>query len=115
MLAAALRRVGGTRRAPRVFAAYFSSTGAPNFKNVTVVGGGLMGNGITQVTAAAGYSVTMVDVSQDLLDKNLGAIDKNILRGYKKAIESGKMDEVLSLCVWIRARQKPSLLTLNLA
>ena len=110
MLAAALRRVGATRRAPRVFAAYFSSTGAPKFKNVTVVGGGLMGNGITQVTAAAGYSVTMVDVSQDLLDKNLGAIDKNILRGYKKAIESGKMDEVLSLCVcgYGRAQNQPS-------
>ena len=92
-----------------MFAAYFSSTGAPKFKNVTVVGGGLMGNGITQVTAAAGYSVTMVDVSQDLLDKNLGAIDKNILRGYKKAIESGKMDEVLSLCVrgYGRAQNQP--------
>jgi 3-hydroxyacyl-CoA dehydrogenase len=39
---------------------YFSSTSAARFKNVTILGGGLMGNGITQVTAAAGYNVTMV-------------------------------------------------------
>ena len=48
---------------PRVLwreCSYFSSTSAARFKNVTILGGGLMGNGITQVTAAAGYNVTMV-------------------------------------------------------
>lgn len=37
---------------------------------------------------------TQVDVTQELLDKSTANIEKTILRGYKKAIESGKMDEV---------------------
>jgi 3-hydroxybutyryl-CoA dehydrogenase len=36
---------------------------------VVVVGGGIMGNGIAQVIATAGFGVTIVDVSQDALQK----------------------------------------------
>ena len=35
-----------------------------------------------------------VDVTQELLNKSTANIEKTILRGYKKAIETGKMDEV---------------------
>ena len=34
-----------------------------------------------------------VDVNQDLLNKSTANIEKTILRGFKKAIENGKMDE----------------------
>lgn len=34
-----------------------------------------------------------VDVNQELLDKSTANIEKTILRGFKKPIEAGKMDE----------------------
>mmetsp|Transcript_60879 Transcript_60879/g.89233 ORF Transcript_60879/g.89233 Transcript_60879/m.89233 type:complete len:323 (+) Transcript_60879:23-991(+) len=92
-VSATMRKPIAVRPVNKMFAAYFSTTSAKLFKNVTILGGGLMGNGITQVTAAAGYNVTMVDVNQELLNKSTANIEKTILRGYKKAIESGKMDE----------------------
>ncbi|KKL26729.1 hypothetical protein LCGC14_2392360, partial [marine sediment metagenome] len=38
-------------------------------KNVVVIGVGLMGTGIAQVSLMAGYNVTMVDLTQDILNK----------------------------------------------
>ena len=35
-------------------------------------------------------------MTQELLNKSTANIEKTILRGYKKAIETGKMDEVPS-------------------
>jgi len=43
-------------------------------KKIGVVGAGQMGNGISQVAAAAGYEVVMFDVSAASLDKGLGTI-----------------------------------------
>jgi 3-hydroxybutyryl-CoA dehydrogenase len=40
-------------------------------KRVGVVGGGLMGSGIAQTCAQAGYEVTMREVSQELLDRGM--------------------------------------------
>jgi 3-hydroxybutyryl-CoA dehydrogenase len=37
--------------------------------NLTVIGGGLMGSGIGQVAAQAGINVTIIDVSEDSLEK----------------------------------------------
>jgi 3-hydroxybutyryl-CoA dehydrogenase len=45
--------------------------GREAIKRVGVVGGGLMGSGIAQTAAAAGYEVLLADVSQELLDKGL--------------------------------------------
>ena len=42
-------------------------------KNITVLGSGIMGHGIAQVSAMAGYNVTLRDIEQQFLDK---AIDK---------------------------------------
>ena len=47
----------------------FSSTAAANPNHITVIGSGLMGSGIAQVAAQAGYNVTMVDVQEKSLDK----------------------------------------------
>jgi 3-hydroxybutyryl-CoA dehydrogenase len=43
-------------------------------KSVGVIGCGLMGSGITQVAAQAGFPVTVVEANQALLDKGLGSI-----------------------------------------
>jgi 3-hydroxybutyryl-CoA dehydrogenase len=51
---------------------------------IAVVGAGQMGNGIAHVFAQAGFSVTMIDVSQDALDKGRSTIAKNIERQVKK-------------------------------
>lgn len=54
-------------------------------KKIGVVGAGQMGNGITQVAAAAGYSVVMFDVSSGALDKGLGTISGSCDRLIKKS------------------------------
>jgi len=52
--------------------------------HVTVIGGGLMGSGIVQVTAQAGINVTMVDMSDDVLKKSMDRIGKSLGRVAKK-------------------------------
>ena len=51
---------------------------------VAVVGAGQMGNGIAHVFAQSGFSVVMIDVSQDALDKGRATVAKNIERQVKK-------------------------------
>jgi 3-hydroxybutyryl-CoA dehydrogenase len=51
---------------------------------IAVVGAGQMGNGIAHVFAQSGFKVTMIDVSQDALDKGRSTIAKNIERQVKK-------------------------------
>ncbi|MBI4575929.1 MAG: 3-hydroxybutyryl-CoA dehydrogenase [Planctomycetes bacterium] len=53
-------------------------------RRVGVVGGGTMGNGIAQVLAQAGLEVTLVDVGQEVLDRALATIEKNLARLEKK-------------------------------
>jgi 3-hydroxybutyryl-CoA dehydrogenase len=56
-------------------------------KNVTVIGAGTMGNGIAHTFAQFGYSVNLVDVSEDNLKKALATITKNLDR----MVEKGKL------------------------
>ncbi len=53
-------------------------------KHVGVVGCGLMGSGIAQVCAQAGYPVTVREISQDLLDKGLQSIHKFLSTGVER-------------------------------
>jgi 3-hydroxybutyryl-CoA dehydrogenase len=53
-------------------------------KNVFVVGAGTMGNGIAQVSAQAGYSVTMSDIKDEFIRKGMAAIEKSLDRLVKK-------------------------------
>jgi 3-hydroxybutyryl-CoA dehydrogenase len=53
-------------------------------EKVGVVGCGLMGSGIAQVAAQAGCQVTVREVSQQLLDKGLQGIEKNLARLVEK-------------------------------
>ena len=55
-----------------------------NINTVGVIGAGTMGNGITQVCAAAGLSVTMQDISADQLQQGIDTIAGSMDRMIKK-------------------------------
>ena len=68
-----------------------------NIRKVAVVGAGAMGNGIAQVSAQAGYDVTMIDVSQQPLDGAMSNIRKMLDGGIKKGkISEADRDAALS-------------------
>ena len=54
--------------------------------NIVVIGSGLMGNGIAQVSLMAGYNVTMVDISQEILDKAVASIEGGLTKLEAKGI-----------------------------
>jgi 3-hydroxybutyryl-CoA dehydrogenase len=54
---------------------------------VGVLGCGLMGSGIAQISAQAGYNTVVVEVEQKFLDKGMSGIDKSL----GKFVEKGKM------------------------
>jgi len=56
-------------------------------KKVGVLGCGLMGSGIAQVSAQAGYDTVVVEVEQKFLDKGLAGINKSL----GKFVEKGKL------------------------
>ena len=67
-------------------------------RNIAVIGSGLMGRGIAHVSALGGYRTTVVDISDEILQKALG----NIRSEMEKAIALGKLtadqkDKALSL------------------
>ena len=53
-------------------------------QEIVVIGGGLMGAGIAQVSAQTGHKVTLVDISQQVLDKSNARIGESIKRVAKK-------------------------------
>ncbi len=55
-----------------------------DIRNVAVIGAGTMGNGIAHVFALAGHDVTLLDLSQDRLDRGLATIEKNLGRQVAK-------------------------------
>ncbi len=70
-------------------------------KKPFVVGAGIMGSGIGQLCAQNGYAVTVVDVSDEIINK---ARDK-VTKGLQGRVEKGKitqeeMDSVLSRIHW---------------
>ncbi len=68
-----------------------------DIKTVTVIGCGTMGNGITQVFAACGYKVNLMDIKQEFLDKAVAGITKSLDRMIKKEkITEDQKKETLS-------------------
>jgi 3-hydroxybutyryl-CoA dehydrogenase len=59
---------------------------------IAVVGGGTMGNGIAHVAAQSGRSVTLLDISEEILTAAMATIGKNLDRQVKKGVldEAGK-------------------------
>jgi 3-hydroxybutyryl-CoA dehydrogenase len=65
-------------------------------EKVAVVGAGTMGNGIAQVFAAKGFSVTMIDIKDEFVQKGVAAIDKSLSRLVKKEkISEDDKNEIL--------------------
>ena len=65
-------------------------------KKICVLGAGLMGNGIAQVCAQAGYEVAMRDIEQRFIDGGMNTIRKNLARDVEKAKRTqADMDAVL--------------------
>jgi 3-hydroxybutyryl-CoA dehydrogenase len=58
-------------------------------KTVGVLGAGLMGHGIAQVAAQAGYDVVVREVDDDRLESGIGKIEKQLGR----AVEKGKLEQ----------------------
>src|SRR2546428_251750 len=58
-----------------------------DIKRVGVLGSGLMGSGIAQVAATAGYATIVRDVSKDILDRARAGIEKSLA----KFVEKGKL------------------------
>jgi len=59
-------------------------------RHIGVVGGGIMGGGIAQVLAAAGYRTSIRDITEEVInDTREGIIDGKW--GVKRAVERGKM------------------------
>lgn len=64
---------------------------------ISVIGGGTMGNGIATVFALNGYSVNLVEVDQTKIDIALGAVTNNLNRMAKKGtITEIQVNETLS-------------------
>jgi len=56
---------------------------------VGVLGCGLMGSGIAQVCATAGFAVTVLEVEQKFLDKGFAGIEKSLAKFAERPPENG--------------------------
>ena len=66
-------------------------------KKLGVLGSGLMGHGITYVSALSGLNLVMTDTTQENADKGLSRIKVILNEEFKQGrITKGKMDEILS-------------------
>ena len=62
-------------------------------KNITVVGAGMMGHGIAQVSLMAGYNVTLIDINEKFVNSGVSKIQE----GLRKAEAKGKLGEGISI------------------
>jgi 3-hydroxybutyryl-CoA dehydrogenase len=65
-------------------------------KKVGVLGCGLMGSGIAQVSAVAGYEVTVLEQEQKFLDKGFAGIEKSLAKFAEKGTLKEPVDIVRS-------------------
>ena len=64
---------------------------------IAIIGSGTMGNGIAQVVAGAGYKVTLVDLTEELLQRGIDTIEKNLNRAInKEKISKDEKEKILS-------------------
>lgn len=65
-------------------------------KNICVLGAGLMGSGIAQVCAQAGFRVALRDIEQRFIDGGMNTIRKNLSRDVQKGKKTqADMDDIL--------------------
>ena len=59
-------------------------------EHIAIIGAGQMGNGIAQVSACAGYKVTMIDIKEEFVEKGMSSIKKSL----NKLVSKGRMSEI---------------------
>ncbi len=67
-------------------------------KNVLVLGAGLMGSGIAQVSLMAGYNVILVDIKDEFVDKGYAKIEE----GMKKLEAKGALGGVTAADIMVK-------------
>ena len=60
-----------------------------DIKNIVVIGAGLMGHNIAQISLMAGYNVTLVDIKDEFIDNGASKIEE----GLKKLESKGQLGE----------------------
>lgn len=70
-----------------------------DINKVAVVGGGTMGNGITHVFALNNFKVSLIEVNEDLYNKAIATITKNLDRQVKKEVikEEEKLNAIKNI------------------
>jgi 3-hydroxybutyryl-CoA dehydrogenase len=69
----------------------------PEIRNVAVLGCGLMGSGIAEISAKAGYATKVREVNDEFAQKGLQNIQKSLGRAVDKGkLEAAARDEILS-------------------
>src|SRR5438270_903810 len=68
---------------------FFRSGETMPIQKVGVLGCGLMGSGIAQVAASAGFDVTVLEADQKFIDKGFAAIEKSLAKFAEKPEKSG--------------------------
>src|SRR5579871_3992375 len=65
-----------------------------DIKKVGVLGCGLMGSGIAQVSATAGFDVTVLEVDQKFVEKGFAAIRKSVEKLAAKGVVGEPADKI---------------------
>ena len=83
---------------------------------VAVIGSGTMGNGIAHVFGQNGYSVNLIDISSEALDKAMATIGKNLDRQIKKELisEADKVSTLENIKTFIATEASPAPLKMAL-
>lgn len=74
-------------------------------RNICVIGAGVMGHGIAQVAASAGYAVTVNEVDEGVLARGIGQIGRSLNRLVSRGQLTADQAEVIRS----RIRPEPSL------
>jgi 3-hydroxybutyryl-CoA dehydrogenase len=64
-------------------------------QKVFVIGAGTMGNGIAQVSAQAGYNVTMSDIKDEFIERGMATISKSLDRLVKRETITAQEKEAI--------------------
>jgi 3-hydroxybutyryl-CoA dehydrogenase len=66
-------------------------------QTIGVIGAGTMGNGIAQVSAVAGYRVLMLDINDEVLERGLSALQRNLGRQVsKQTLSSAQAEDAIA-------------------
>ena len=66
-------------------------------QTIGVIGAGTMGNGIAQVSAVAGYRVLMLDINDEVLERGLSALQRNLERQVsKQTLSSAQAEDAIA-------------------